>query len=66
MFSEAGIDIKKRSPYEITFLLTGNSTYVPTDKAYNYRCYEADTSFYTRGTAEILVDRYIRLLNEVK
>lgn len=66
MFSEAGIDIKNRSPYEITFLLTGNSTYVPTDKAYNYRCYEADTSFYTRGTAEILVDRYISLLNEVK
>jgi hypothetical protein len=66
MFSEAGIDIKKRSPYAITFELTGNSTYAPTDKAYNYRCYEADTSFYARGTAEKLVDRYIALLEEIK
>ena len=66
MFSEAGIEIKKRSPYAITFELTGNSTYVPTDKAYNYRCYEADTSFYARGTAEKLVDRYIAMLEEIK
>lgn len=66
MFSEAGIDIKKRSPFDITFVITANSTYAPTEKAYNYRCYEADTSFYARGTAEKLVDRYIALLNEVK
>jgi len=66
MFSEAGIDIKKRSPFDITFVITANSTYAPTEKAYAYRCYEADTSFYAPGTAEKLVDRYIALLNEVK
>ena len=66
MFSEAGIEIKKRSPYEITFELTGNSTYAPTEKAYAYRCYEADTSFYAPGTAEKLVDRYIAMLEEIK
>jgi len=66
MFSEAGIDIKKRSPFDITFVITANSTYAPTEKAYAYRCYEADTGFYAPGTAEKLVDRYIALLNEVK
>ena len=37
MFSEAGIYIKENSPYAYTFILTGNSGYIPSDKAFNYR-----------------------------
>ena len=66
MFSEAGTYIKENSPYEFTFLLTGNSGYIPSDAAFNYRCYEADTSHYARGTAEKLANEYIRLLKEVQ
>ena len=54
------------SPFELTFLLTGNSSYIPSDRAYNHRCYEADTGFYARGSAEILVDKYVEMLKEIK
>ena len=66
MFSESGIQIKEGSPYEFTFLLTGNSSYVPCDRAYNHRCYEADTGFYARGTAEQLVEHYVQMLKSMK
>ena len=66
MFSEAGIFIKKNSPYTYTVVLTGNSGYIPTEKAFNYRCYEADTGFYARGTAEKLADRYVEMLKEIQ
>ena len=58
MFSDAGIYIRENSPYEFTFLLTGNSGYIPSDAAFNYRCYEADTGFFARGTAEMLAENY--------
>ena len=66
MFSESGIAVKEGSPYEFTFLLTGNSSYIPSDRAFNHRCYEADTGFYARGSAEILVEKYVEMLKEMK
>jgi hypothetical protein len=66
MFSEAGIYIKENSPYEFTFLLTGNSGYIPSDKAFNYRCYEADTGFFARGTAELLAEKYVEMLKDIQ
>ncbi len=66
MFSESGIQIKARSPYEFTMVLTGNSGYIPSERAFENRCYESDTGFYAKGTAEVLVDRMVQLLNEVQ
>ena len=66
MFSDAGIYIRENSPFEFTFLMTGNSGYIPSDAAFNYRCYEADTGFFARGTAEKLAENYVKMLNEVK
>ena len=66
MFSDAGIFIRKHSPYEFTFLLTGNFSYIPSDAAFNYRCYEADTGYYARGTAELLADKYVEMLKEIQ
>jgi len=66
MFSEAGIAIKEYSPYAYTFLLTGNFSYIPSAKAYDYQCYEAVTGYYARGTGELLVDHYLEMLNEIK
>ena len=66
MFSEAGIAIRERSPFENTFLLTGNFSYIPSKEAYDYQCYEAVTGFFDRGTGERLVDEYIEMLNEIK
>jgi len=66
MFSEAGIFIKENSPYAFTFLLTGNSGYIPSEKAFGYRCYEADTGFFAKGTAEKLADQYVEMLKEIQ
>ena len=66
MFAESGIQVKEGSPYDFTFLLTGNSSYIPSERGFTQRCYEADTGLYARGTAEKLRDEYIRLLKEVQ
>ena len=65
MFSDAGIFIRDNSPYAYTFLMTGNSSYIPSESAHNYRCYEADTGFYLKGSAEKLANKYVEMLNEV-
>lgn len=66
MFSESGKAVRDGSPFDFTFLVTGNATYVSSTTAYDYRCYEADTGLYARGTAEKLVGQYIEMLNEIK
>ena len=66
MFSDNGIFVKEHSPFETTFIITGCASYVPSDVAYTYRGYEADTSYYARGVGELLADRYVEMLNEVK
>lgn len=66
MFSDAGLYIKGNSPYETTFLVTGNSGYIPSAAAYDYGSYEAHTGSYAKGTAEKLQEEFVRLLNEVK
>ena len=66
MASEHAGELKAASPYEFTFLLTGNSGYIPSDKAFNYRCYEADTGFFARGTAELLAEKYVEMLKDIQ
>ena len=66
MFSNHGLYVKENSPFEITFLMTGNSGYIPTREAYEYRSYEADTGFYAAGTAEKLAENYVKMLGDIK
>ena len=66
MFSESGTYVKENSPYAATVVITGNSSYIPSEAAFGYRCYEADTGFYAKGTAEKLSKRYVEMLNELK
>lgn len=66
MFAESGMQVKEGSPYEVTFLLTGNSGYIPSQRNFAYRCYEADTGMYAPGTAEKLVEYYVQMLKEIQ
>ena len=66
MFSESGLEIKSRSPYAYTMVLTGNSSYIPSKRAFTNRCYESDTGFFAEGTAELLVDRFVELLEKIQ
>ena len=66
MFSESGLEIKAGSPYEYTMVLTGNSSYIPSKRAFMNRCYESDTGLYAEGTAEILVENFLKLLHSIQ
>ena len=67
MFSTSGIQVREQSPFDTTFIVSGNSSYIPSLENFeNYRSYEADTGFFAAGVAEKLVAEYITMLNEVK
>lgn len=66
MFSDNSLYVKEHSPFETTFVITGCSSYVPSDVAYTYRGYEVDTGFYARGTGEQLAEKYVSMLEGLK
>lgn len=66
MFSDAGLYVKRNSPFDITFLVTGNRTYIASEAAFDYRSYESDTGYYAKGTAEKLAEKYVEMLNGLK
>ena len=66
MFSDNALFVKEHSPFETTFVITGCSGYIPSDIAYTYRGYEADTGMYARGVGEKLADKYVELLTQIK
>lgn len=69
MFSVTGTYIKTNSPYEFTALCTvaGHSfSYIPAREAYEYGCYESYVAYYEKGTAEIVADKFVEMLTEIK
>ena len=66
MFSDHSNYVKKNSPFDVTFVITGCSGYIPTPEAYEYRSYEADTGYYAAGTGEKLAEAYVDMLKQVK
>ena len=66
MFSDQSNYVKENSPFDVTVIITGNSGYIPSRAAYDYRSYEADTGMYAPGTAESLAENYVDMLNKVK
>ena len=66
MWSESGKYVKDNSPFDVTFVITGNLIYIPQEYAFSYRCYEADTTYFVKGTAEALEAEYINLLNAIQ
>ena len=69
MFAPTGMDIKERSPYDFTFIVTcanGSYGYLPTDAAYDYGVYESFVTRVVRGTAENAADTFISMLTEIK
>ena len=66
MFSDHAEYVKENSPFDITFVITGCSGYIPNKAAYEYRSYESDTGFYASGTGEKMAEEYVKLLNAIK
>ena len=69
MFSKQGTYIKTNSPFEFTVVCSmagPHNGYIPAQEAYDYGCYESQTAYFVSGTAEIVAEKYIELLNSVK
>jgi len=69
MFAAQGVYIKENTPYDMTFVMTccnGATSYLPTEKAYDFGCYESHTGRFERGTAEDLAETFVEMLNAQK
>ena len=65
MFASTGRDIKENTPFDQTIICTcaiNSLGYMPSAGAYEYGCYESDTSRYEKGTAEKVRDTYLDML----
>lgn len=69
MFCQSGMTIKEWAPYSMTFIVqmcNDYRNYFATRLAFSHGCYEVDTRRYACGTAEMVTDRYLELLTEIK
>ena len=70
MFDNNGVQIKDGSPFNTTFILTGAGgywAYMPSiEYCTEYGGYEVDDTQFAYGTAEKLVDEYLKLLKQHK
>lgn len=69
MFDTSGKQVREASPYKMTFicsLTNGAHDYIPTTEAFPHGCYEVYVTFYVQGTAELLVQKSLRLLEQCK
>lgn len=68
MFDANGLQIKQQSPFKMTFIATlANEShgYIPSALGWQNGGYSVDTTRYAEGSAEILVDAYLQLLNQL-
>jgi len=68
MYSVNGSFIKDSSPFGTTFIVTSCNTlhgYLAEDKVFDIGCYEVDFRNYPRGTAEMVADTFVSMLEEL-
>lgn len=69
MFCVNGQHIKENSPYAMTFILTcanAYDNYLPSDFAFTHGGYEVDSRKLPRGSAELMADTFLQMLQEQK
>lgn len=66
VFSTIGRYVRANAPFDTTFIITGNSRYLPSSESFDYRAYEADTSIYAQGTAEKVAEKLVEMLKEIR
>jgi hypothetical protein len=69
MFAATGRDLKTGTPFDQTIICTCSTNslgYMPSSSAYDYGCYESDTSRYEQGTAEAVRDTFLDMLKGLR
>ena len=69
MFDTTALAIKNNTPYKMTFVITvanGEMGYMPTQECWDYPgCYEVNSCYFERGTAEIMEKAFLDTLNSL-
>ena len=69
MFDTTGMYIKENSPFARTFIVgysyPGGGGYIPTKDSFDRGGYEADNCIFEPGTAELIADQYLSMLEEM-
>ncbi|MBP5224450.1 MAG: hypothetical protein J6Z38_02565, partial [Lachnospiraceae bacterium] len=68
LFDTNGCYVRDNSPTKYTFVMGYSNEshgYLPSAVAFDYGCYESDTAWLARGTAEDLASRFVELLNQL-
>ena len=69
MFTDNGMYIKENTPFAITFLVGyANSSrgYIPSKEGSEFRSYEVYSTKFELGTGEVLADKFLSMLTELK
>lgn len=69
MFTNHGHALRTETPYDITFVSScsnGSNSYIPSQEAYDYGCYESYVATVAPGTGEELVAEYLEMLQGLK
>ena len=69
MFTNHGHALRTQTPYDITFVAScsqGSNSYIPTQEAFDYGCYESYVATVAPGTGEELVTEYLAMLTKLK
>ena len=66
MFDTNGTFVRDNSPSKFTLIMSysDGSGYIPSQQAYDYGCYEADTARFAPGSGEVCASRLLEMLNE--
>ena len=71
LFNDLGIDIKRRSPFRYTYIVSlanDQIGYIPDNKGFElggYQVWSWWASYVAKGTGETIVDEAIQLLSEL-
>ncbi|MBR4863017.1 MAG: hypothetical protein IKU07_00455 [Oscillospiraceae bacterium] len=69
MFTNHGHALRTETPYDITFVAScsqGSNSYIPSQEAFDYGCYESYVAVVAPGTGEELVTEYLNMLKTMK
>lgn len=68
MFKRTGVNIRANSPFDMTLVISLTNErvgYFPTADAFDYGCYESQTSYFAKGVAESVEAKLTELLKEL-
>lgn len=68
MFDTNAMEVKAASPFKMTFVCAytnGSNGYIPSAFAFDRGGYEVDTTYFVKGTGELLAQELVRLLSEL-